>query len=231
MTSLTIAAGDLRHAIVQMRQDRTAATSRRRKGPHELSELVRSELHAHRTSRQELSERQRRQLATFMTDLTANVGSMRDRLRVGLETMRVAQRGELSAFVTHLSADVGTVLKGFRQEIRTTDTVIHQQLDAYRRDRQGASDAWHGRKAPAKSPAPMATAQPPVHGAAMGSGLRSAVVNVEAAPKAAAPPAVSSATGRTPPPMPAHVAPQQHAATPARPAVGSHTPTHGGKTS
>lgn len=231
MTSLTIATGDLRHSIIQMRHDRAEATSRRKKGPHELSVLVGSELHAHKASRREFSERQRRQLATFMTDLTANVGSMRDRLRVSLESMRVAQRSELTGFVTHLTADVGTMLKGFRQEIRTTDKVIHQQLDAYRRDRQGASDAWQGRTPSSKPSAAAGPAQPSAHAAAPSGGLRSAVVNVEAAPKPAAPPAGPSATMRATAPAPAHVAPQHHAATPARPNVGSHNPTHGGKSS
>jgi hypothetical protein len=80
-----------------------------------------------RRNRLDHTAAQRRQLASFMSDLTATVGTMRDGFRADLGSLRVALKA---------SAD-GT----------------HRQLDAQRSDRHGADEAWHSTKpAPSKKP-------------------------------------------------------------------------------
>jgi hypothetical protein len=111
----------------------------------QLSKDVDNFIALQRRHRLDHTAAQRRQLAGFMSDLTASVGTMRDGFRADLGSLRVALKA---------SAD-GT----------------HRQLDGHKRDRQGAQEAWHASK-PAPSNKPVADRihrvqpSPPVEAAA-----------------------------------------------------------------
>ena len=127
MQTLTNAMSDLAHSIVQLRQDRAAAATLRGKEVPKLATDVDGFLALQQRQRLDHTAAQRRQLASFMSELTASVSSMRDRFRAELGSLR----GALEA-----SADG-----------------MHRQLDLHRRDRHGADEAWHSTKpAPASKP-------------------------------------------------------------------------------
>jgi len=127
MQTLTNAMSDLAHSIVQLRQDRAAATTLRGKEVPKLAIDVDGFLAVQQRQRLDQTAAQRRQLASFMSELTASVSSMRDRFRAELGSLR----GALEA-----SADG-----------------MHRQLDLHRRDRHGADEAWHSTKpTPSRKP-------------------------------------------------------------------------------
>jgi hypothetical protein len=127
MQTLTNAISDLAHSIVQLRQDRAAAATLRGKEAHKLATDVDSLLALQQRHRLDHTAAQRRQLASFMSELTASVSSMRDGFRADLGSLRVALKA---------SADG-----------------MHRQLDAQRRDRRDADEAWHSTK-PARNRMP-----------------------------------------------------------------------------
>ena len=144
MQSLTEAMGRLAQSIAQSRRARVEAAVPR-------SEMVDTLLAFHRRDRLALHRHQRRQLTAFMSDMTANVGTLRAGFRAGLEDLRTTQPRELAAFVTNLSAAVATLRAGFRSDLTgqriawsATARSVHQQLDDVRRNRRAAGDAWRG---------------------------------------------------------------------------------------
>jgi hypothetical protein len=146
MQSMTDAMGRLAQSIAQSRRARAEAAVPR-------SETVHTLLALHRRDRLALHRHQRRQLTAFMSDLTANVGTLRTGFRAGLENLRTTQPRELAAFVANLSAAVVTLRAGFRSDLagqrvawRAAARSVHQQLDDVRRHRHAAGEAWRGHK-------------------------------------------------------------------------------------
>ncbi len=89
---------------------------------------------ARQRHRQEMAAAQQRQLAAFMTGLTADVDAMR------------------AGFVADL--------EGQRAALRVLARGVEQKLDAARRDREGAGEVFRGRR-PAAAPAPARTPHAP----------------------------------------------------------------------
>jgi hypothetical protein len=104
--------------------------------------------------RLEMATAQHRQLATFMSDLTADVGTMRDKFRAHLARDRRAQSSALASFAANLATDVGAMRAGMRARHRAMSQDLHQLLRNATRDRHGATEAWRGRTAtpPATTP-------------------------------------------------------------------------------
>jgi hypothetical protein len=123
--------------------------------------------------------------------------------------------------------------------LKTSKHVIRNKLNEYRRDRQGAGDAWSGHKtATTGRPAADNPRQTESFRSAEATagGPRSAAVNVEPAPKVTPPTAGSPTMGGTPAHVPPTVGrpnaePQPHSTAPARGAGGTHIPTQGSKRS
>ena len=141
----------------QAREYRAAAAATKSDRSKEISAFLAANRHNRMTQhRHRLGEAaaQRRQLATFMSNLTDNVGAMRDGFRADLERDAKAQGSELAAFVANLSSDVGTMRTGMRAQLDAMSRSLHADLAEATRDRHAATDSWRGVKA--KSPAPAA---------------------------------------------------------------------------
>jgi hypothetical protein len=144
--SRAMAARDYRAVVKATQAQRSKATET------QLALYRRGRLALHR-HRLELAAAQRRQLATFMAGLTANVDGLRVGFRAELESARTAQRRQLTAFARDLTISVGAMRSGFRTALQSQRIVlkaaargVQQKLDDAKHDRQGASDAWRGRK-------------------------------------------------------------------------------------
>jgi hypothetical protein len=159
--SRAAAAGDYRIAAA-------ATNAQRARIVETLLALYRRARLAKHGHRLKLAGAQRRQLAAFMTDLTAGVGALRDGFRTELNNQRGAQHGQLAAFMTDLTAGVGALRDGFRADqgracaaLKATADAVHRQLDEAARDRHGAGEAWRGREpTPPARPAARAADRP-----------------------------------------------------------------------
>ena len=185
----------------QAREYRTVAAVTNSDRSKEISAFLAANRHNRMTQhRHRLGEAatQRRQLAKFMSDLTDNVGAMRDGFRTDLERDAKAQGSELATFVANLSADVGSMRTDMRAQLASMSRSLHADLAEATRDRHAATDSWRGVKA--KSPAPAAAPRPQTHQPA--APIASASVASAPAPVKAAEPVVAttaSATTPTPP--------------------------------
>ncbi len=198
----------------QAREYQTAAASTNSRRSKEISSFLAANRHNRMTQhRHRLGEAaaQRRQLATFMSDLTDNVGAMRDGFRADLERDAKSQGSELAAFVTNLSTDVGTMRAGFRSQLNAMSLSLHGDLAEATRDRHAATDIWRGVKA-----------KPGTHAAADRSQTHQTAVAVAGAHvPAKTPEPVVKATPQTPEP-PAMGTPST--STPPQHMTGHHTP-------
>jgi hypothetical protein len=131
MQTLTNAMSDLADSIVQLRQDRTAARTLRGKEADKLATDVDGFIALQQRHRLDHTAAQRRQLASFMSDLTARVSATRDGFRADLGSLRVALKA---------SADG-----------------MHRALDSHRRDRHGAAEAWHATRPAPSAQSPRST--------------------------------------------------------------------------
>ena len=185
----------------QAREYRTVAAVTNSDRSKEISAFLAANRHNRMTQhRHRLGEAatQRRQLAKVMSDLTDNVGAMRDGFRTDLERDAKAQGSELATFVANLSADVGSMRTDMRAQLASMSRSLHADLAEATRDRHAATDSWRGVKA--KSPAPAAAPRPQTHQPA--APIASASVASAPAPVKAAEPVVAttaSATTPTPP--------------------------------
>jgi len=126
--SRAAAAGDYRIAAA-------ATNAQRARIVETLLALYRRARLAKHGHRLKLAGAQRRQLAAFMTDLTAGVGALRDGFR--------ADQGRACA------------------ALKATADAVHRQLDEAARDRHGAGEAWRGREpTPPARPAARAADRP-----------------------------------------------------------------------
>lgn len=221
------------------RDYRATALAIKTKRPKDVAALLavyRRALLARHRHRLELAAVQHRQLAAFMTGLTASVGSLRSRFRTDLERQRSAQRSRLAAFMTDLTGSVDTLRTGFRADLESERVAlkaaarhVHQRLDEVRRDLQGARAAWRGHKpaAPARpagerSPRP----EPSRPTETAGEAARSTTKETEPAPRVAAPMPKPAAMGGPSKEAPPHEA-RSHAAPQARGQSGSPAPGEG----
>jgi hypothetical protein len=160
MQTLTNAMTGLAHSIVQLRQDRAEATTRRGKEAQDRDIAVALQLDNTRTARGVAARSYHAAASASVAQLSTDVDSFLALQRRHRLDHTATQRRQLASFMSDLTASVGTMRDGFRADLGSLRVALkassdgtHRQLDAHRRDRHGADEAWHSTK-PAPSAKP-----------------------------------------------------------------------------
>ena len=170
MPSMTEDMTNLANSIVSHRHERAEATKIRCKATQLRGAAVIHQLQVFGRTRAEAAHVYHKAAEAAAALRVRTTASALDLHRRARATNAEAQRRELASFMTGLIDGVTHLREGFAVELtnrrvalKTLAEGVHRDLRASNLDRQGAADAWSGRKArpAARMPVPVPAPAPP----------------------------------------------------------------------